>query len=137
MRTIFVYFAIASLLLCPYNCAVKRAAAQAIHSKVPQACCEGCLARPRSMPQAPADQQLPNEPGPAEDGRSCFCEGAAFDAQARMETPDPQSILWTWVIDPRDTPAASPDQAHGDRVSARPPDEGGLAMRIAFGSLLL
>ena len=137
MRTIFVYFAIALLLLCPYNCAVKRAAAQAIRSKVPQACCEGCLAQQRSVPKAPADQQPPNEPEPAESGRSCFCEGAAFDAQARVETPDPQSILWTWVIDPRDTPATSLEQAHGDRANVSPPDEGGLATRIALCSLLL
>jgi hypothetical protein len=134
MRTVLVYIAIAALLLCPYHCAVKRAAAQTLRSEVTQACCAECLARQNSIPRAPVD---PQSPGPDEGSRSCFCEGAAFDAQARVEISHPQSVHWTWVIDPCASLGSSLMLAHGDREIRPPPDEGGLATRITICSLLL
>jgi hypothetical protein len=142
MRTIITYLAIAALLLCPYDCAVKLAAAQASGSETRAACCEECLASERIVKTSdrdgsPADQ-VPAQPRPSEDGKSCLCEGAVFDATARSAADAAWEFSFLgWVADVAGMPRLGSYPTSVDPTGHPPNREGGRLTRIAIGSLLL
>lgn len=134
MRNLVVLLSIAAVLACPYECAVKLAAAQAISSDAKPACCEECEAH---RPTTPAGDPTPNTPAPDEDGRWCLCEGAVFDAGARSPVDDSvQVTLWIGSAGLAEFSAISASAPQFER-SASPPTMGGRFMRIAICSLLL
>jgi hypothetical protein len=138
MRTILVYLTIVSLLLCPYDCAVKSAAAQAIGSLDRSACCESCRARATAETPNPASERQPQEPTPAEDGRSCLCEGAVFDAAARSSADTSSQVsFWIGAVDSAVTLGLTTPPPSANRVDPLPPHDGGRLTRIAICSLLV
>lgn len=134
MRTLVVLLSIASVLACPYACAVKLAAAQAIGNDQRSVCCKQCQARETT---APIQDQAPTSPAPDEDGCWCLCEGAVFDAGSRLLVDDSvQASLWTWVTGPVKAPDVDAPTPGSDFAVSPPPVSGRL-MRIAIRSLLL
>ncbi len=136
MRTFIVYLAIVALLACPYDCAVKYAAAQSVRSEQPIACCNQCQAH-ESSAGSPAGQTK-HPPKPSDDGKSCLCEGAVFDAAVRSDVEiELQCSLLLWCAEIVVTPSLvsfSPDL----EIAGPPIDEvGGRSMRIAMRSLQL
>ena len=138
MRTFIVYLAIAALLLCPYNCAVKWNSANGAQNDGQRACCDKCLARETSNAAIPAHDQSPKHPEPDEDGRCCLCEGAVFNAAAQSwHVTSLQAFLWTWVIDPTEPQGLTSLTATATCDSMPPALAGGLSARIAICSLVL
>jgi hypothetical protein len=143
MRTIIVYLAIAALLVCPYDCAAKFAAAQAGGSKVRTSCCEKCRARelselPSSSGQRSTDDRDPARPRPSEDGKSCLCEGAVFDAATRLPTDAVLEFsLLSWVADVAAKPSLAAFTPSFDHAGPPPSELGGRLTRIAIRSLLV
>jgi hypothetical protein len=134
MRNLVVLLSIAAVLACPYECAVKLAAAQAIGSDAKAACCEECEAH---RPATPTGDPTPNAPTPDEDGRWCLCEGAVFDAGARSLVDDSvQVTLWIGNAGLAEYSAISATAPRFER-STPPPTMAGWPMRIAICSLLL
>lgn len=126
---------IAALLICPYECAVRLAAAQTLGNDANSACCERCRARQADESTVPNQERLPL---PSEDGRYCLCEGAVFDAAARSPLePSLQSILWIEVSDSAQTPMHGLSVTRFDRGQLPPPENAGRLARIAIRSLLL
>lgn len=76
MRPVLSILIIAAVLICPFDCAVKRSLAQSAAGKTelaqPKSCCSNCAHQ-----QQDADPR-PSEPtkDPSKDGRCCVCEGA-------------------------------------------------------------
>ena len=158
MRSFIVYLAIATLLWCPYNCALKAAAAQSFASCDRTACCDKCRARElakvvaaraitaktiTAKVTAPADSHetsdSPASPNrPSKDGKNCVCEGAVFDAAARFAVDAEQKIsLLPWLADDCDL-SSSPGFERGfDRVGPLIRLDAGRSLRVSLGSLLL
>lgn len=137
MRTILTYLTIAALLLCPYNCAVGRDA-QTFKDDGHSACCEQCRARETPEPVTPVNNESPKQPGPAEDGRFCLCEGAVFDAAARGPSVDSlHASLWTWGGDPAALLGSFLPVVSNDCTGAPSAYNGGLRARIVICSLIL
>lgn len=143
MRTIIVYLAIAALLLCPYDCAAKLAAARSLGSDDHVACCEKCRSRessetPHSTGQGSESDRHPARPLPSEDGKSCLCEGAVFDAATRSPA---DAVLefshLSWVADVAVTPSLAIFAPSVDRDGPPPNQQGGRLTRIVIRSLLL
>jgi hypothetical protein len=135
MRTFFIYLMIAALLLCPYECAVRLAAAQTTGNDTHAACCEQCQARQAEEPTAPDHEQLP---APSEDGRSCLCEGAVFDATARSPLKlSLQAFLWIEASNSAQTPTHGLSVMRFDRGEWPEAEASGRLARIAIRSLLL
>ncbi|MFN0018619.1 MAG: hypothetical protein ACKVP0_10190 [Pirellulaceae bacterium] len=133
MRTIVVFLSIASLLACPYECAVKQAAAQACGTGHQPDCCDQCQARETTEP---SDSQAP-PPAPNEDGRWCLCDGVVFDVAARPVVDHSFDVsLWTWVCGPAEVLDFAVPMPSVDSASLPPPLDGRLT-RIAIHSLLL
>ncbi len=81
MRSLIIALAIAGVLLCPYECAVRAAASMALSPvNTHVACCEKCR-----QTQAAEQQQSPKQDHPRQDGRSCLCEGAVLDAASHHD----------------------------------------------------
>ena len=97
MRSIVVYLAIGTLLLCPYDCAVKQAAAASLGSHQQNPCCE---VRVCHLSEQSHRDRAPNQPKPSEDGKSCLCEGVVFDATLRSPAEAILEFsLLAWVAD--------------------------------------
>lgn len=143
MRTIIVYLAIVALLLCPYDCAVKLAAAESLGNENHVACCEKCRARESSEIRSSTDRGSPSDPDPAqpipsEDGKSCLCEGAVFDAATRSSADAVLEFsLLSWVADSAEMPSLALFAPRVNRAGLPPNEEGGRLTRIAIRSLLL
>lgn len=143
MRSVVVYLAIGTLLLCPYDCAVKQAAAESLGSQQQIPCCQKCRSRDLAVAATASQEQsqrdrTPNQPKPSEDGKSCLCEGVVFDATLRSPAEAILEFsLLAWAADAALEPlfAACPPRA----ATSGPPlmEVGGASMRIALGSLLL
>ena len=158
MRSFIVYLAIATLLWCPYNCALKAAAAQSFASRDRTACCDRCRARElakvvtaraitaraiTAKDTVPADSRgtsdRPSAPNrPSKDGKHCVCEGAVFDAAARYAVDADLDIsLLPWLAHDCDL-SSSPGFERGfDRVGPLIPLDAGRSLRVSLGSLLL
>jgi hypothetical protein len=143
MRTIIVYLAIAALLVCPYDCAAKFAAAQADGSKVSTSCCKNCRARELSEcpelsgPRSTEDCD-PAQRDPSGDGKSCLCEGAVFDAATRLPADAVLEFsLLSWVADLAARPFVAAFTPSLDRADSPPIEVGGRQTRIAIRSLLV
>jgi hypothetical protein len=136
MRTFIVYLATVALLLCPYGCALKSAAAKSLGNE-DRACCEECRAREKSATPSSGGDRDPAQPGPSEDGKSCVCEGAVFDAATRSAADAVLDFSLSWVA----VVAAAPSSANFgpgmDRAGQPPNEVGGRLSRIAICSLLL
>lgn len=143
MRSIIVYLVIAALLMCPYDCALKVAAAQSLGNDDHVACCEKCRVRELSETPSSSGERLPvergpSEPAPSEDGRFCLCEGAVFDATTRSPADTVLEFsLSSWVADVAFAPCPVSFPPSVDRVGPPPNDEGGRFARIVIRSLLL
>lgn len=132
MRSLPIYVAIAAVLLCPYNCAVRAAASRAAaNTESKKACCERCRAtRPSEGDESP-DRE------PREDETSCFCTGVAFDASARapldtllFSTHEALSVDSAISLE-----SPAPEQI---AIGADPPPMlGGRLLRIAIVSFLI
>jgi hypothetical protein len=134
MRTLVVLLSIAAVLACPYQCAVKLAAAQGIGVDQKPACCEQCQARETTQQD---QNQTPTSPGPDEDGCWCLCEGAVFDAGSRSLVDDSVQVsLWTWASGLAESPDDAAPTPSFDCAGLPPPLDGRLT-RIAIHSLLL
>jgi hypothetical protein len=128
MHKILVHLAIVGLLLCPYDCAAREAAARLTgDNQAAAACCQKCRER---------QQQSPT-PRPSEDGKSCICEGAMFDAAAAGPVVPPlDATLWAVIVDP----VTMPELTSPDWIALHtgpPPLLGGRQVRIAVQSFLL
>ena len=94
MHPFNVYLTVAALLLCPYDCAVKSALARSVGDKTEHVCCEQCQSE-----SATEEKETPEPTDPANDGRSCLCEGAVFDASVRtVQETLLFSFLWAPVV---------------------------------------
>ncbi len=135
MRTFLIYLMLATLLICPYECAVRLAAAQTPGNDANSACCERCRVRQADESRAPDHERLP---APSEDGRCCLCEGAVFDAAARSPLElSLQSVLWFEVSDSAQTPTHGLAVMSFDRGDWAKAEASGRLTRIAIRSLLL
>ena len=135
MRILLIYLLIAALLICPYECAVKLATAQLPGNDTNSACCERCRAQHAAEPTEPNHERLPT---PSEDGRSCLCEGAVFDATARSPLElSLQSVLWIEARNSAQTPTHGLSVTSFDRDHLLLPESFGRLARIAIRSLLL
>ena len=135
MRTLFIYLMIAALLICPYECAVRLAAAQTPGKNAHSACCERCRTHQADESTAPNHERLP---APSEDGRSCLCEGAVFDIAARSPIePSLQSDLWIEASDSAQTLTHGLSAMSFDRGEWPEADASGRLTRITIRSLLL
>lgn len=141
MRTIPLYLAIGAILICPYACALRDAAAQSLHIKW-SACCEKCRVVDQCEESPSGDdcgrEHLPKQPTPSDDGKSCFCGGAIFDASTRASADVVQpSFILSCVADVAEMPAFA---GLSELVSCTAPpfdNYGRLSVRLAIGSLLL
>jgi hypothetical protein len=133
MRSIVVHLTIAALLVCPFECALRLAAAQGAGDERAAACCGEC---PESAGQPSSPDRVPT-PAPAEDGKSCVCEGAIVDAGARPgSSHDWPSCPLGPIADDAAT-RAWPGRRCFDRTAASPVESGGRVTRLAICSLLL
>jgi len=128
MRPFIVLLTIAALLLCPYECAVRSAQAQSRTSAKRAACCPRCQVR-----QDSDSQPLP---APSDDGRSCVCEGAVFDASAPFHAETPSQVLF-WMGTSDSAPALTHVSAATNDWRANWPLTSGSQLRVAIQSLLL
>jgi hypothetical protein len=143
MRSLIVYLAIAALLWCPYDCALKAAAAQSFANWDRAGCCDNCRERQRASEAAMADCRAPGDDSsaperPSEDGKACLCDGAVFDAASRFAVDtDLEISQLPWVAD--DLGLCSPvGCVQGlDCVGPPPRLEAGRSLRVSLGSLLL
>ena len=134
MRNIVVLLAIVSVLACPYECAVKLAAAQVMGGDKVAACCDKCRTRETT---APVNDHTPSPPAPDEDGRWCLCEGVVFDPGARSLIDDSvEASLGTWAIGSAKLLNANAPTPNVDCAALPPPLDGRLT-RISIRSLLL
>jgi hypothetical protein len=135
MRTFLIYLLIVALLICPYECAVKLAAAQSPGNDANSKCCDRCRARQADETTAPDREQ---SPAPSDDGRNCLCEGAVFDASARSPLElSLQSVLWIEASNSAQTPTYDLSVMSFDRGGWPEADASGRLTRIAIRSLLL
>ena len=137
MHKILVYLAIVGILLCPYDCAVREAAARATNGDAKcSSCCHHCPCQPDNCPahsEDPSDQE-----GPCDDGRSCLCEGAVFDVSARSMTNSLLEFsLWAPAVDSAETPRLTEPDWYAQRMVKPPPADGGRQLRIVVQSFLL
>jgi hypothetical protein len=136
VRTFIVYLGIAALLVCPYDCAVKYAAAQSVGGENEIACCERCAAH-EAAEHSPAGSGE-HQPKPADDGKNCLCEGAVFDGVTRSDVEIVlQCSLLPCIADTAVAPSLvsfSPGLKGGGTPID---DEGGRSMRISMRSLQL
>lgn len=133
MRSLLIFVAIAAVLLCPYNCAVRAAASRAsANTESKKACCERCRAtRPSEGDESP-DRE------PREDDTSCFCTGVVFDASARAP-------LDTLLFSTHEALSVDSALCHESPASEQvameaagpPPIWGGRLLRIAINSFLI
>ncbi len=143
MRTFIVYLAIAALLLCPYDCALNLAAAESSSNENRVVCCENCRARelattPPSSSRDSRDDRSPAPLKPSEDGKSCLCEGAVFDATIRSPADAVLEFsLLSWVADVAVMPSLAVFTPSVDRSGPPPSEESGRITRIVIRSLLL
>lgn len=134
MRSLPILFAIAAVLLCPYNCAVRAAASRVGVNKVTaKTCCERCrAARPVEGDETP-DQRAPRE-----DSRSCFCTGVVFDASARAPADTLLFLMhWTLSVDSEVVLESTSPKQVAIEAAGPPPILGGRLLRIANGSFLI
>ena len=135
MRTLLIYLMIAALLICPYECAARLAAAQTPGNDAHSACCERCQVRKADESSVPDHERLP---APSEDGRSCLCEGAVFDVAVRSPLElSLQSVLWVEACDSAQVPMQGLSVTSFDRGQLPLPEDAGRLTRIAIRSLLL
>jgi hypothetical protein len=136
VRTFIVYLSIVAILVCPYDCAVKYAAAQSVGGENQIACCERCAAH-RATEHSPAGSNE-HQPKPADDGKSCLCEGAVFDGMTRSDVEIVlQFSLSPCVADTAAAPSLVSFSAGLESGGTPIDDEGGRSMRIAMRSLQL
>lgn len=83
MHAFSVLLLIASILACPYQCAVKLVDAAA--PAVQKTCCNHCQSQ-RDHACPPGSDQ--DRPASDDDGVTCFCEGAMFDVASRYTLDD-------------------------------------------------
>jgi hypothetical protein len=137
MRSILSILTIAALLLCPFDCIVKRSLARAasgLSEKTPPVvCCSDCAKQERrddSTPTAPTKN-------PSQDDRCCICEGAILATVDHSTETFSCSVL-TWVAFELPVTTCQPG------FSAHPLEDGfaaahllGRERRISMLSLLL
>jgi hypothetical protein len=132
--------AILGILLCPYHCVAKQALlrARADHA-VASGCCEQCRCRQQAETAIPAEAPGDSEPlDPCEDGRSCICEGAVFDAPGKgPAAPLLEFAHFAAAIDSAIAGAQSPPTAPARDLRHAPPWESGQQIRIATQSFLI
>ena len=133
MRSLPVFVAIAAVLLCPYNCAVRAAASRAqADTGIRIACCERCQSE-----RAPEHDESPNRE-PRDEDQSCFCGGAVFDASARTQV---DSLLFSsHLAQSVDSAKSFESPAPGQvaiEAAVPPPILGGRLLRIALDSFLI
>ncbi len=83
MHAFSVLLLIASILACPYQCAVKLVDSAA--PAVQKACCDHCESQRNNACPPGSDQ---DRPASDDDGVTCFCEGAIFDVASRYTLDD-------------------------------------------------
>ena len=133
MRSLPIYVAIAAVLLCPYNCAVRAAASRASANKeAGKSCCERCRCE-----RAHEQDESPNRESRDED-RSCFCGGAVFDASARAPLDtllfSTHEALW---VDSALCHESLASEQFALEAADPPPIWGGRLLRIAINSFLV
>jgi hypothetical protein len=134
MRRLIIAITSASVLACPYQCAVSVAAARALGSDQQPACCDDCRA---DKPRGPMRDQAPPPRAPLDDGRWCLCEGVVFDAGPRSPVDAIWLVsLWQWMPGRAEFLAVAPFPPHFAGAGLAPPLQGRLT-RIALCSLLL
>jgi hypothetical protein len=85
------------------------------------------------------DRSPTDEQDPSEDGHSCLCEGAVFDATARGPADSLlEASLWALAVDSAELPELTrPDWITWRTTDQPPPARGGRQVRIAVQSFLL
>ena len=137
MRTFIVYLAILALLLCPYGCAVRLAAAQSLGNEN-SVCCEECRAHELSESPPSGGDRNPTQPESSKDGKFCVCEGAVFDATTRSPADAVLEFsLLPWVAVVAVTPSLANFAPSADCADQPTNEDGGKLTRIAICSLLL
>ena len=133
MSSPVVYLIVVALLLCPYDCAVKSALARTMGTHEEIGCCENCQAELDSE-----EASTPKPLEPANDGRSCLCEGAVFDASLRS-TQDILFLATLWAAQVVSTANVGVSQPLRTNFELRevPPICSGKARRIEMLSLVL
>ena len=140
MHKLLVYQAILGVFLCPYSCAVREMAARAPAEKSASAgCCERCRMRQLAESEDPVQDRGPSDQDdPSEDGRSCLCEGAVFDATARSPADSLlETSLWALLVDSAEMPEVTRPDWFPQHLGQPPPLGGGRQVRIAVQSFLL
>jgi len=133
MRSLPIFVAIAAVLLCPYNCAVRGAASgAAADPEARESCCERCRCE-----NGPKHDESPSRESRDED-QSCFCGGAVFDASARtqVDTLLFSSHLAQSVDSAKSFESPAPGQV-AIEAAVPPPILGGRLLRIALDSFLI
>ena len=139
MHKLLVYQAILGVFLCPYICAVREAAAYAPTEKsASSSCCERCRMRQAAENDPAEDRGPSDQDDPSEDGGSCLCEGAVFDAAARNPA-DPllETSLWAPTVDSAELLELTRPDWFTRSTGQPPPTGGGWHVRIAIQSFLL
>lgn len=134
MHSLIVSLLLSLTLACPYECAIKLAAAQASSSKA-EVCCENCQARTNvAHEDAPVPGNLPSSD---EDGW-CMCKGVVFDASGQRLFDDAVAFCSEFGFAGQ---SLLPELLRQDRsldTSDSPPShDGGLLVRILNQSFLL
>lgn len=133
MRSLLVFVAIATVLLCPYTCAVEVAASRAPANKVTgKACCERCRCERESKHDGSPSRESSDE------DQSCFCGGAVFDASARTQV---DTLLFSSQVAISVDSATSLESPSPEQIAIEaavpPPILGGRLLRIALDSFLI
>lgn len=132
MRSLLVLFAVVGVLACPYNCAVRAVSTRAWTKEAKTGCCDLCRVK------HDAENQRSSDPTPAQEHRSCVCDGIALESPTRTSI---DSLLFSahWVI--ANDSALVLDAVMPERTtidSARPPLFGsGRSMRVSLLSLVI
>jgi hypothetical protein len=134
MRSLVAILCLLAVIACPYECAVKRVAAQWAHA-VPQAgCCEGCCTR---QDDNSSEKDSPQPAAPEDDGIWCVCEGVIFDSSARTLLDDIAQVGLLPLSDPH--LVTTPEADFGTAQVTEPPFAvlDSKSMRISLRSLQL
>jgi hypothetical protein len=134
MRSFLAILTIIALLVCPLDCATKRAIAQSAGQENQKACCNHCSEKHnKNSSESPACP----EPSSNQEGRSCICKGAIYVAsEPTLNFGSLDLATWVWI----DCPLGTSISYHVHAAEVRdgePPPWQGRDRRIAIHSLLI
>jgi hypothetical protein len=96
MRTFVAILCLATVIACPYECAIRRVAAAYAPGEAIDACCEGCCSEHEDANSS--QDESPQAPLPQEDGVHCFCEGALFCSASEADLDlEVQVVFVPWA----------------------------------------